>query len=253
MSPSKHKSLWFLLMALLFMAACKAELYSNMSENEANEMMAILLKNGIECDKLPGKEMTYTLRIDKADMAQAVELLQGLGFPKDNYASMGDVFKKAGLVSSPLEERIRFIYALSQEISETLSQIDSVLSARVHIVLPENNPLSETIQPSSAAVFIRYRQDSNIESLVPQIKKLVVNSIEGLSYDKVSVILFPSENAVSKASQPEFQSVLGIKVASGSVRPFRVLTGVLIILLVLAAGGMGFLFWTSLKHRKGQT
>jgi type III secretion protein J len=166
---------------------------------------------------------------------------------------MGDIFKKAGLVSSPLEERIRFIYALQQEISETLSQIDRVLSARVHIVLPENNPLSETIQPSSAAVFIKYRQDSNVESLVPQIKKLVVNSIEGLNYEKVSVILFPSENAVSPAAPPEFESMLGIKVAPEAVRSFRMLVSALISLLVLAAGGCGFLWWASLKRRRGQT
>ena len=34
-----------------------------------------------------------------------------------------------------------------------------VLTARVHIVLPDNNPFGETTRPSSAAVFVKSHQD----------------------------------------------------------------------------------------------
>jgi type III secretion protein J len=83
------------------------------------------------------------------------------------------------------------IFALSQELSRTVSDIDGVLTARVLLVLPENDPLREKAVPSSASVFIRYRADMPIEHLVPQIKMLVANGVAGLSYDKVSVILVP--------------------------------------------------------------
>lgn len=83
------------------------------------------------------------------------------------------------------------IYALSQELSRTVSEIDGVLSARVHLVLPENDPLRQQLVPSSASVFIRHRASVAIGDLLPQVKLLVANGIAGLTYDKVSVVLVP--------------------------------------------------------------
>ena len=112
---------------------------------------------------------------------------------------MGQVFKKDGLVSSPMQERAQMIFALSQELSRTVSEIDGVLSARVHLVLPENDPLRQQLVPSSASVFIRHRSNMPVGNLVPQVKMLVANGVAGLSYDKVSVVLVPVD--AQKASQ----------------------------------------------------
>ena len=108
---------------------------------------------------------------------------------------MGQVFKKDGLVSSPMQERAQMIFALSQELSRTVSEIDGVLSARVHLVLPENDPLRQQLVPSSASVFIRHRSNMPVGNLVPQVKMLVANGVAGLSYDKVSVVLVPVDIA----------------------------------------------------------
>ena len=112
---------------------------------------------------------------------------------------MGQVFKKDGLVSSPMQERAQMIFALSQELSRTVSEIDGVLSARVHLVLPENDPLRQQLVPSSASVFIRHRSNCRSAALVPQVKMLVANGIAGVSYDKVSVVLVPVD--MQKANQ----------------------------------------------------
>jgi type III secretion protein J len=49
---------------------------------------------------------------------------------------MGKVFKREGFVSSPLEERARLVHAMSQEIANTINNIDGVVTARVHLVVP---------------------------------------------------------------------------------------------------------------------
>ena len=103
------------------------------------------------------------------------------------------MFKREGFVSSPLEERARLMHAMSQEISNTIANIDGVVTARVHLVVPERNPLVDKLQPAAAAVFIKHRADRNLPSQIAQIKALVVNSIEGLTYDNVTVALFPAE------------------------------------------------------------
>lgn len=183
-----------MVMATLLLGGCKAELYSNLPENDANAMLAILLNNKIDAEKVLDKKAgTYFLHVDKSKIPQAVTILKEYGYPKEKVATIGDLFKKEGLISSPLEERARFIYALSQSVQETLSQIDGVLVARVHVVLPENNPVDKTIKPSSASVFIKYNPAYRLEDMKAEIKMIVEKSIEGLTYDKVSVVMVPAQ------------------------------------------------------------
>ncbi|CAM2005072.1 type III secretion system inner membrane ring lipoprotein SctJ [Acanthopleuribacter pedis] len=245
-NPSR---LLVLLAAVLFLSACKVELYSNLQEQEVNEMLAILLRHGISSQKMPGDENLYNLHVDENKLAESVELLKQLGYPRDQFESMGQIFKKEGLISSPLEERIRFIYALSQEIGKTISQIDGVVSARVHIVLPENNPLSDSLTPASASVFVKYREETNVTANVPQIKKLVTNSIEGLSYDKVTVAMFAAE-AMPEEEGPVLTKVLGMQVENQSLNLFYGVFGFLTVLLV-AAVAAAVVFFQKLKAAGG--
>jgi type III secretion protein J len=176
---------------LVLLAACgKAELYGKLSENQANEMIAVLQRAGIEAGKADGGEAGWTLTTDKGDFGRAVEVLQSQGYPREDYASLGTVFKGGGVVSSPTEERARMIYGLSQELSHTISEIDGVVQARVHLALPENKPLAEAQQPSSASVFIKYRPGTDINAQIGKVKALVVNSVEGLKVENVSVETF---------------------------------------------------------------
>jgi type III secretion protein J len=210
-----------LLLILLIFGCNRASIYSNLNEKEAVEMQAILLNQGIDCDKIGNKDNLWELKISKSQLAEAVELLKGHGYPKNDYANMGTMFKKEGLVSSPLEQRIRYIYALSQEVAHTISNIDGVITARVHIVLPENDPLSEYFQPSSASVFIKHRSTFDIQSHVHQVKQLVVNSVEGLSYDKVTVVPFAS--SVVLTAPKKYVRAFGILIVSDYLPRLRFL------------------------------
>jgi type III secretion protein J len=173
------------------LAACKVQLYSNLAQKDANEMLAVLLRAGIDAETVIAKE-DVSIRVEQSQIDRAIELLNARGLPRPKSATLGEVFKQEGLISSPLEQRARFIYAMSEELSRTLNQLDGVVSSRVHIVIPERRPNETTTAPPSAAIFIKYQDDYDLTSYVPQIKQLVANAVEGLSYDKVSVVLFPS-------------------------------------------------------------
>ena len=239
----KLDKLFLLLVCTVLLVGCdRVELYSNLSERDANEMQAILLQQGIDCDKTIGKEMKCSLQVSKSQLAAAIQILKGYGFPKDQFVNMGDVFKKEGLVSSPEEDRIRFIFALSQEVAETISQIEGVVSARVHIVIPENDPLSEYFQPSSASVFIKYRQTMDIQRFIHPIKQLVVNSIEGLNYEKVSIVTFPS--SVVSAAPREYTRIMGIDIDAAYAPRFRLLVYGLIFFLMVLLAASGYMIWS---------
>jgi len=135
--------------------------------------------------------------IDAEQVGRAVTLLREKGLPRERFAGMGQVFKKEGLISSPLEERARYLYALSQELGATLTQIDGVIVARVHVVLPERGISGEVGIPSSAAVFIKHQDGYNLDTVLPQVRRLVTNSIPGLTAEKVSIVLVGAQSGRS--------------------------------------------------------
>ena len=191
----------FVLLALLLCAGCEKEttLHAGLEERQANLVMAALLDDGIVCRKVrtlqgpfigAGEEGTWNVMVDESRFADAVNLLERKGLPRRAHQGIGEVFKKTGMISSPSEERIRFMDALAQDLSRTISGIDGVIDARVHVVLPENDPFARNALPSSAAVAIRSRWDTDLSDLVPSIKGLVKNAIEGLTPEKIMVTIF---------------------------------------------------------------
>ncbi len=232
---------------LLFLTGCNdIQLYTNMPEQHVNEMMAVLLNHGLPAQKKSGEKGTWNLVVDKSMFAPAMDVLLSNGYPRTEFDSLGDMYKRQGLVSSPREERVRFTFALSQSIAKSISKIDGVTNARVHIVIPEPNPLLDSQSPTSAAVFVKHVRHSNINAYIPQIKQLVQNSIEGLTYERVSVVLFPTDEPPDlRKAAPEVHSILGIQVLSGSVSTLRLLLIALMGLLLaswVAAGAYWFHF-----------
>jgi type III secretion protein J len=228
-------------MLILACAACSSrqELYSKLSERQANEMVAVLRSAGIEAEK-QGKDGTFSIQTKRDDFPAAVRALAAQGYPRETYDTMGTVFKREGFVSSPLEERARLVHAMSQEISNTLASIDGVVQARVHLVMPERHPLADKATPSAASVFIKHRPDKDMTAQVAQIKALVVNSIEGLPYDNVTVALFPAEEL--SAPRPAQAAPAPVPAAGASATtaglPLPLMAGTVGGVLLLGGGGM---------------
>ena len=232
------------LLMLLALAGCKTELNSGLTEMAANDELALLLRHDIPAARAADvKAGTYSVVVEQARFADAVDLLRAHGLPQQHYDSVPDVFKGGGLVSSPTEERARMTYALGESLSRTIAEIDGVLSARVHIVAQDTDPLLREAPPASAAVFVRYKPDSAAGGLVPQIKMLVANGIGGLSYDKVSVVMVPAVLAADVAPERGLQNVYGMWVDGESAPALRgLMAGVagMLATLAVAAGWSGW-------------
>lgn len=222
------------LLALGLLCSCKQELHSRVNERDANEILAVLYAAGISAVKRPGEERTWSVELDEAELQRALQVLREHGLPRESFVSTGDIFKKEGLISTPSEERIRFIYAVSQELANTLTQIDGVVTARVHPVIPANDPLASVIRPSSAAVFIKYRRDANLQSMAPAIRNLVMRGIEGLTYENIALTFVVAE-------EPSLRSDAESGLATADTWP-GVVHAALVVALIAMLAGMGYLW-----------
>ena len=85
------------------------------------------------------------------DGTRAVDLLAALGLPRDKRRGFAETYGQPSLIPTPSEERARYLDATAGEIERTLETVEGVVSARVHLVLEETDPLAVDAKPKSAA------------------------------------------------------------------------------------------------------
>ena len=237
------------LTALFLLTACQTEIYSNVSEREANEMLAALLAQNISASKTAIGDGVFSLSVEESELQRALTVLDNKGLPRSSRETIGQVFSGGGIVSSPFEERVRYIYALGEDVAQTLQEIDGVLVARVHIVMPEEAALGQEAKPASAAVFIKQQAGYDLDFLVPQIRRLVANSIEGVNYEAITVVLVESTAEDISAMPDAVPTVrtMGLEIGRGSATALR--TGVILGTPMLIAALAGVAALAVMNHR----
>lgn len=196
------KSVFCLFVVLIAGCGESVELHRQLSEQEANEVIAELADKHIQAQKIPTKT-GVAVRVNTPDISRAIHTLTAAGLPRATRSTLGDIFRKEGVISTPLEERARYIYALSQELEATLSKIDGVIVARVHVVLPERVAPGEPVQPASASVFIKHDSRLDPDSIQSRVRRMVASSIPGMASaidnpHKITTVFVPSAAYIEK-------------------------------------------------------
>ena len=189
---------FLLLCSLLFMlTACNTSLYEGLSERQANIMLATLLKHNIEAEKISQGKNGFSILVDEKKILLAIDILNENNLPSEEFKNLGSIFKGDSMMSSGAEESARLSYAISQELSDTISRMDGVLTSRVHIVLGEVDQATNIETKPSAAIFIRHLPTSSITNYVAQLKEMASKSIPRLNEADVSVTLMPVRDEIS--------------------------------------------------------
>ncbi len=221
-----------LLALAALLGGCRGDLFSDIAEEDANEIIDTLYAAGIDSRKEPAGEKAFRVQVDSSRMADALRATRERGLPRQRYADLCTLFKKDSLVSTPSEERMRFICGTSQELSHTISTIDGVISARVHPVIPFNDPMAEKIKPTSASVLIKHSANVDLQALGPTIKNLVVHAIEGLTAESVTLNFVvanpPLRQQPAVAALPSW---------------FDWVLGAAVLLLALIGAALAFVLW----------
>ena len=244
----------FMLSLVLLLSGCgeTVELHRQLSEQEANEVVAELADKHIRAQKVPAKE-GVTVRVSASDISRAVRTLEAAGLPKVARITMGQTFRKEGVISTPLEERARYIYALSQELEATLSNIDGVIVARVHVVLPERVAPGEPVQPASASVFIKHDPRLEPDNIRARVRRMVASSIPGMSTavdnaQKLTVVFVPATAYTEQQRLSYFGPFL---IPESDLGFWQACVALSLIATGLAVGGG--LFWRSRRRAQASS
>jgi type III secretion protein J len=193
---------WAALALVLPLAACQSELYSGLGEKEANEIVATLADASITASRAGNKEGAFSVQVDGSMMSEATRVLSAHGLPRPKFQSLGQVFETGGMVATPFEQRAKFMFALDQELSHSISQIGGVSSARVHVMLPETSALDVKKERPRASVFIYVDPGADVSKQTGVIKSLVMNAVNNLAYEDIAVAFFPSATLDSSPGRP---------------------------------------------------
>lgn len=91
-----------------------------------------------------------------------------------------------GLSVSDFRQRVDYQRALEGELSRTLTAMDGIASATVHLVLPEEELFAERQQPVTASVLLGTARTLT-ETEVEAVTFLVASSVEGLEVGDITV------------------------------------------------------------------
>jgi type III secretion system YscJ/HrcJ family lipoprotein len=133
------------------------------SEKEANRILVELEARGIKqaqkVEKAEQRKTTWSITVPSAELSNARNILVQCDLPRESHSGFSQMAESTSLIPTKSEERAKLIAALSGELERTFETYDRVTSARVHIVLPERDPLAReaTTKPTaSAMVLIKY-------------------------------------------------------------------------------------------------
>jgi type III secretion protein J len=221
------------LLVVISLSGCGMDLYSGLSEGEANQMLALLMLHQIKAEKQFEKGGTVGLSVDKSQFINAVELLRQHGFPRQRFTTVDELFPSNQLVTSPGQEQAKMVYLKEQQLESMLSHMEGVIHADVTIAMPAPTDGKNSV-PQAASVFIKYSPEVNLQSYQPQIKNLIRDGIPGIDYSQISVVMQPANYRFSTAAQPQQnQAEASLQWLLRHARAVQIALGLLLALLAV--------------------
>ncbi len=162
-----------------------ALLYGKLDDGESSKVIAALTESGVPYQASRGggsisvpSDKVHQMRMQLA--SKGIPRGEGVGF---------EIFDKPNFGISDFVQRANYLRAVQGELARTIGQLDSIESARVMIVMPENRLLVDNTKKPTASVFVRVRGNATLpQQNVNAIRFLVANAVEGLVANNVSVV-----------------------------------------------------------------
>lgn len=183
-------------------------LYADLSSADSGAIAAKLEENQIPYEaSVDGSR----IMVPETEVGRARLLLAEAGLP--NGGSLGyEIFdKQSGFGTTNFVQNINQVRALEGELARTISSLDTIRSARVHLVLPQRELFSRDTRPSSASVYIGLRPGGKVErEQIAAIQSMVASAVPDLKAANVTLI-DSNGNLLARGGGEEETNGLGAK------------------------------------------
>lgn len=162
----------------------KGYLYENLSEADNQEIVAELKKQRVADFVLDARGILVP-----ADQIVPLRLkLAQEGLPSRGMIGW-EKFDDKDFTRTEFEQNINKLRAIQGELARTISSIDGINSARVHIVTPKKALFQEDEEKPTAAIYIKTAANATLSpKQIKGITHMVSRSVEGLSPDNITII-----------------------------------------------------------------
>jgi flagellar M-ring protein FliF len=133
---------------------------------------------------------TGELKVPASQYHEAILLLASQGLPESTASGgMSSLSDDSSITTSQFMEQVRYIAAMENELARSISQINSIKSARVHLASPKESVFVRNRTPAKASVVVtpfpgRVVSASQVQAIV----HMVASSVPYLAADGVSVV-----------------------------------------------------------------
>lgn len=159
-------------------------LYSNLADEDAAAITQSLSAAGIKYRMENG---TGAISVPVEKINEARLLLAGQGVMQTG--GFANLTKDGGLGVSQFMETARYQHAIEQELARTISSLQQVAAARVHIAVPRSTTFVRERSPGSASVFLQLKAGRRLSSeQVTAIVNLVASSLPDIDASQVTVV-----------------------------------------------------------------
>ena len=162
-----------------------APLISGLSREDASEIVQKL-----EDERIPYELAANgrSIRVPEEKVHRTRLLLAGQGLPKGGGVGF-ELFDETNIGISRFTEKVNYRRALEGELRRTLSAMEGVRDARVHIVMPEKSLFRDRQERATASVSLQLHGNYELDKRqVRSVVHLVASSVEGLTPNFVTVV-----------------------------------------------------------------
>ena len=147
-------------------------------------------------EKLKEKQVKYQISgdgdiiaVSPPEMVHELRLsLAAEGLPKGGTVGF-EIFDNTNFGTTSFVEKLKFVRAIQGELERTISSLDSVSSAKVHITQPEKTVFMKNKIPTTASVMLKLNIGNGLsKEQIRGIVNLVSGSVEGLTPENVTIV-----------------------------------------------------------------